>query len=177
MSGTGDAGRRRAPRRVRHGNRNPGGPARADLRPLRPGGLLEHAAARGHRHRPRARQGAGGSARRADLGRERGRGARHADARRAARWASATARRRRTCSRRDDGKSVALGNSIFAMQGELDVEGHNQEALRRERDAAQRRAQRVRLAGGRRRAIRARRFRRTRPRCSSSRTTRTCGGC
>jgi len=30
----------------------------------------------------------------------------------------------------DDGKSVALGNSIFAMQGELDVEGHNQEALR-----------------------------------------------
>ncbi|MBW1687400.1 MAG: response regulator [Deltaproteobacteria bacterium] len=30
----------------------------------------------------------------------------------------------------DDGKSVALGNSIFAMQGELDVEGRNQEALR-----------------------------------------------
>jgi signal transduction histidine kinase len=30
----------------------------------------------------------------------------------------------------DDGKSVALGNSIFAMQGELDVEGHNHELLR-----------------------------------------------
>jgi signal transduction histidine kinase len=30
----------------------------------------------------------------------------------------------------DDGKSVALGNSIFAMEGELDVEGRNQEALR-----------------------------------------------
>ncbi len=55
--------------------------ARAHLRPLRPGGHVQHAEARRHRHRPLAREGAGGPARRKRLGGERGAGTRNPDVR------------------------------------------------------------------------------------------------
>ena len=68
-------GRGRRPlRRQRHRHRHRAGEAPADLRCLRPGGRLDHAAVRRHRPRPRHLRPAGRDDGRPDRGRERSRG-------------------------------------------------------------------------------------------------------